>query len=197
MSIEYLRALLDAEPADIAFPLSLDMDAKRAADAAQIDLEALTEYRARLLAALPEERAAEGVVQSYADLSPTAGLDRDIAAAQQRVDETRDAARRVTIVLLFRQLPTRGEGSFQELAAEMASRDGGFDAVAFEEALVERSFLRCETPDGAETGWDFATATKRCSPADWHRLRVEIMRPYEEDSSIPFDPRTSGPAATS
>ena len=136
MSIEYLRALLDADPADIAFPLSLDLDAKRAADAAQIDLEALTEYRARLLAALPEERAAEGVVQSYADLSPTAGLDRDIAAAQQRVDETRDAARRVTIVLLFRQLPTRGEGSFQELAAEMAARDGGFDAVAVEEACA-------------------------------------------------------------
>ena len=134
-------------------------------------------------------------------------LARELAEIEARMAEAEDAAKDVSVVLIFKRLPAtpdsadEGEASFSEIEAACTRRpmiggpahpdDGKVDYEAVGDALMSACYLRTDSIHG-DLGLTWHEASRQLDSTDLQWLRSILLGHHRTGARIPFDPRSSG-----
>lgn len=183
MSIETLRALVLNHKPETSFTLVLERDRMDAIYALQDRISELRD---------PEtEVPVKGISED-----PEKKRTKLIEAAESELAAAYEAARDVSLVLIFRRLPAAGEGSYQELH-DGVSKNGYVRASDLYRELMQASYVRAETADGEDVGLSIDDVWQTISNGDMEAIGDHLLEHNRRGQTIPFDPRPSGLPATS
>ena len=142
---------------------------------------------------------------SMGEPDPIAKVEALMADVAAEIVKAEDEARPYSIALTFAALPATDDAlrageelSHEGLLKSMidASPDGRVASDDFADRLIAACYASAETPSGEPMPVDWSDIARILDVDDWKTIRVLVMGLHKVGSSIPFDPRTSGPSKT-
>ena len=192
-----LRALALDYRAEIPYFVCLDRDRRMDLSLIKAEMTRLQERKDDLA----NGDADADTNRSMSDPDETVEITRRLAELGTELEAAMEEARPWSVAIIFGSIPTTddgarpGEASYESLVELMTDEDGKIDTDAFADELLRLCYLRTETAEGnLELTWQ--EAARLADATDWALLRRMVIGHHKVGNTIPFDPRTSGPSAT-